>query len=163
MAVTAVEKDAVEVVRGDVIRCITQWERIVDVEEYNGPLAYLDDSGCPLSQAEAASRGIRSARIARFADGTGMTLIPPARRTRSSSEWPKAPRLLRLSRSPSGTARVATGQRIGRSSKRGGVPVCPLDGRPGFHAEPTWWADVDRYEADGHPGYRARVEALEIP
>lgn len=45
----------------------------------------------------------------------------------------------------------------------GPVPLCPLDGAPGFHAEPTWWRDVDAYEAAGHPGYRARVEALELP
>ena len=44
-----------------------------------------------------------------------------------------------------------------------GVPACPLDGSPGFHAEPTWWADVDRYEADSHPGYRAEIEAKELP
>lgn len=44
-----------------------------------------------------------------------------------------------------------------------GVPRCPIDGAPGYHASPTWWADVDRYEADGHPGYRAKVMALRIP
>jgi hypothetical protein len=47
--------------------------------------------------------------------------------------------------------------------KRGSVPLCPLDSRPGFHAEETWWQDIDAYEADGHPGYRAKIEALEIP
>lgn len=44
-----------------------------------------------------------------------------------------------------------------------GIPTCPLDGAPGFHASETWWQDVDAYEADGHPGYRKSVEALEIP
>lgn len=44
----------------------------------------------------------------------------------------------------------------------GPPPLCPIHRAPGFHAEPTWWADVDKYEADGHPGYRADVEALEL-
>ena len=43
-----------------------------------------------------------------------------------------------------------------------GIPLCPLDGAPGFHADETWWPSVDRYEADGHPGYRARVEGNRI-
>lgn len=47
--------------------------------------------------------------------------------------------------------------------KRDTVPLCPLDGSPGFHAEETWWQDVDAYEAAGHPGYREKIEALELP
>lgn len=47
--------------------------------------------------------------------------------------------------------------------KRGGVPLCPIDGSPGFHGDDDWWAQVDAYEANGHPGYRKKVEALEIP
>jgi hypothetical protein len=43
-----------------------------------------------------------------------------------------------------------------------GVPRCPIDGAPGFHADETWWPSVDRYEADGHPGYRAQVEGNRI-
>lgn len=43
-----------------------------------------------------------------------------------------------------------------------GVPRCPIDGAPGFHADETWWPSVDEYEANGHPGYRAEVEALRI-
>jgi hypothetical protein len=51
-----------------------------------------------------------------------------------------------------------------RKLKKGsGIPSCPLDGAVGFHAESTWWADVDAYEAAGHPGYRKQIEALEIP
>lgn len=45
---------------------------------------------------------------------------------------------------------------------KGGVPLCPIDGAPGFHADETWWPSVDRYEADGHPGYRAQVEGNRI-
>lgn len=45
---------------------------------------------------------------------------------------------------------------------KGGVPLCPIDGAPGFHADETWWPSVDEYEANGHPGYRAEVEALRI-
>lgn len=44
----------------------------------------------------------------------------------------------------------------------GGIPKCPIDGAPGFHADETWWPSVDAYEANGHPGYRAEVEALRI-
>lgn len=44
----------------------------------------------------------------------------------------------------------------------GGPPRCPVDGSPGFHVDDQWWSDVDAYEADGHPGYRAEVEALRI-
>lgn len=43
-----------------------------------------------------------------------------------------------------------------------GVPLCPIDGAPGFHADATWWPSVDAYEQAGHPGYRAEVEALRI-
>lgn len=43
-----------------------------------------------------------------------------------------------------------------------GIPKCPVDGAPGFHADETWWPSVDAYEANGHPGYRAEVEALRI-
>lgn len=46
--------------------------------------------------------------------------------------------------------------------RRSGVPTCPIDGAPGFHADESWWPSVDDYEADGHPGYRAKVEALRI-
>lgn len=44
----------------------------------------------------------------------------------------------------------------------GGPPLCPIDGAPGYHADETWWPSVDRYEADGHPGYRAKVEGNRI-
>lgn len=44
----------------------------------------------------------------------------------------------------------------------GDLPRCPIDGAPGFHADETWWPSVDAYEANGHPGYRAEVEALRI-
>lgn len=45
---------------------------------------------------------------------------------------------------------------------KGGVPTCPVDGAPGFHSDGGWWEAVDRYEADGHPGYRLEVENLRI-
>lgn len=36
-----------------------------------------------------------------------------------------------------------------------GLPCCPHCGSPLFQDhEDSWWAGVDRYEADGHPGYR---------
>ena len=44
----------------------------------------------------------------------------------------------------------------------GDIPRCPIDGAPGYHADETWWPCVDEYEANGHPGYRAEVEALRI-
>lgn len=50
-----------------------------------------------------------------------------------------------------------------RLKGKGGLPVCPIDGAPGYHAAASWWADVDAYEAEGNPGYRASVEALELP
>lgn len=41
-----------------------------------------------------------------------------------------------------------------------GVPSCPHCGSVLFELpdEATWWAGVDRHEANGHPGYRALVE-----
>lgn len=47
-------------------------------------------------------------------------------------------------------------------TNKGGVPLCPLDGAPGFHSDGKWWEQVDAYESKGNPGYRAEVEALRI-
>lgn len=44
----------------------------------------------------------------------------------------------------------------------GGIPLCPIDGAPGFHSDGDWWKQVDAYEAKGNPGYRAKVEAMRI-
>lgn len=52
-------------------------------------------------------------------------------------------------------------KKLGRSQS--GLPVCPLDGSPGFHAPGDWWQAVDRFEAEGNPGYRAKIEAKRIP
>lgn len=42
---------------------------------------------------------------------------------------------------------------------RTGIPICPHCRSVLFQTEPAkWWAGVDRYEADGHPGYRAEIE-----
>lgn len=40
------------------------------------------------------------------------------------------------------------------------IPCCPCCGSPLFEmdSEDEWWAGVDKYEADGHPGYRAMTE-----
>ena len=41
-----------------------------------------------------------------------------------------------------------------------GLPCCPHCQSPLFEIdnEAIWFASVDRYEANGHPGYRAMVE-----
>lgn len=41
-----------------------------------------------------------------------------------------------------------------------GIPCCPHCGGVLFEVptEESWWADVDRYEAAGHSGYRAFIE-----
>lgn len=43
------------------------------------------------------------------------------------------------------------------SAKASGLPCCPHCGGVLLEVanETTWWRDVDRYEANGHPGYRA--------
>ena len=40
------------------------------------------------------------------------------------------------------------------------LPCCPFCGSMLFEVpdEQTWFAGVDRYEADGHPGYRKQIE-----
>ena len=40
------------------------------------------------------------------------------------------------------------------------LPCCPRCGGMLFELpdENMWWAGVDRYEANGHPGYRAMIE-----
>lgn len=39
------------------------------------------------------------------------------------------------------------------------LPCCPhCYGLLFQQDEPKWWADVDKFEADGHPGYRAMIE-----
>lgn len=42
----------------------------------------------------------------------------------------------------------------------GGLPCCPHCRSVLYEMpdETTWWDGVDRYEASGHPGYRAMVE-----
>lgn len=42
----------------------------------------------------------------------------------------------------------------------GGLPCCPHCGSVLFEmdSEKEWWKGVDRYEADGHPGYRKLAE-----
>jgi len=49
---------------------------------------------------------------------------------------------------------------IDKVSTKNGLPVCPHCGSPLFEmeSEDVWWAGVDRYEANGHPGYRAMME-----
>jgi hypothetical protein len=39
------------------------------------------------------------------------------------------------------------------------LPCCPHCGSVLFQlpTEADWWTGVDRYEADGHPGYRAMI------
>lgn len=41
-----------------------------------------------------------------------------------------------------------------------GLPICPNCGSPLFEVESLaeWWAGVDNYEGNGHPGYRALIE-----
>lgn len=40
------------------------------------------------------------------------------------------------------------------------IPICPCCGSPLFEMDSIeqWWAQVDAYEAKGHPGYRAMTE-----
>lgn len=41
-----------------------------------------------------------------------------------------------------------------------GIPCCPECGAVGFQqSADEWWRQVDAYEAAGHSGYRAKVEA----
>jgi hypothetical protein len=42
----------------------------------------------------------------------------------------------------------------------GGLPCCPHCRGVLFEVdnEEQWWSGVDRYEAAGHPGYRAKME-----
>lgn len=49
-------------------------------------------------------------------------------------------------------------QEIGRHSS--GLPCCPVCKGVLFELPnmEDWWAGVDKYEAAGHPGYRAFVE-----
>lgn len=44
--------------------------------------------------------------------------------------------------------------------KRGRLPCCPVCSGVLFEMpnEREWWTGVDRYERDGHPGYRATLE-----
>lgn len=52
-----------------------------------------------------------------------------------------------------------TGEKQG-VGKGHGIPCCPICGAVGFEQSATdWWRQVDEYEADGHPGYRAQVMA----
>ncbi len=41
-----------------------------------------------------------------------------------------------------------------------GIPCCPHCGSVLYEMddEATWWAGVDKFEANGHPGYRKFVE-----
>jgi hypothetical protein len=40
-----------------------------------------------------------------------------------------------------------------------GLPCCPHCGSVLFETdEPDWFKGMDKYEADGHPGYRAMME-----
>lgn len=40
-----------------------------------------------------------------------------------------------------------------------GLPSCPHCGSVLFETEASrWWADVQRWEAKGHPGYRTVIE-----
>ena len=40
-----------------------------------------------------------------------------------------------------------------------GLPCCPHCGSVLFQQPlDKWWADIDKYEANGHPGYRKFVE-----
>lgn len=42
---------------------------------------------------------------------------------------------------------------------RSGIPLCPHCRSPLFQQGPdAWWRNVDRYQADGHPGYRGLIE-----
>lgn len=45
-------------------------------------------------------------------------------------------------------------------TKQAGVPVCPHCGGVLFEMdhEGQWWSGVDKYEAEGHPGYRKMWE-----
>lgn len=46
------------------------------------------------------------------------------------------------------------------ATKASGLPCCPHCGSPLFEQpdERTWWAGVDAYERDAHPGYRELIE-----
>lgn len=50
-----------------------------------------------------------------------------------------------------------------RMAGMAGIPICPIDGAPGYHASPAWWSEVDEFEAAGHPGYGEHVAAMELP
>lgn len=42
---------------------------------------------------------------------------------------------------------------------RSGIPLCPHCHSPLFQMEPEkWQASIDRYETEGHPGYRKQAE-----
>lgn len=45
-------------------------------------------------------------------------------------------------------------------TKNMGIPGCPLCGGVLFEmdSEQQWWDGVDKYESDGHPGYRSMWE-----
>jgi len=50
-------------------------------------------------------------------------------------------------------------QEVGKKSPHS-IPCCPLCGGVLFEmpTEQEWWDGVDKYERDGHPGYRAMWE-----
>lgn len=47
-----------------------------------------------------------------------------------------------------------------RATPTGSIPCCPHCRNVLFEveSEEVWFAGADRYEADGHPGYRAMLE-----
>lgn len=50
--------------------------------------------------------------------------------------------------------------RIDEVGSRFGVPACPVCGGVLFEmdTEADWWTGVDKFQADGHPGYRGMLE-----
>jgi len=44
-----------------------------------------------------------------------------------------------------------------------GIPICPICRHVGFQIKAyQWFSDIDKYEANGHPGYMQQVLILEL-